>query len=123
MHPTNFLSGLAYVGEVTGKKQTYYVYRGPEHFVLASYNAGKDSYNVNVVSAETCEYIREKFGGRKKLTKNDVLNETKKPALFPQGFYALNALYALCASAQASISANDKSRELLFNVYKVKSKR
>lgn len=120
MHPKKVLSCLWFLDEVISKKQTYYVYEGPEQYVLVTVNKERATYNFNVVSEEAYEYVKRLFAGKSRITGADVLKASKKPALMKNRFDALNTLYALCASGAAKTDTRYKSNTLFFNVHKLK---
>ena len=113
------LAQLEFVGEVEAKKQTYYVYRGAAHYVLASAssNPEKASWNFNVVSREAVTYLAGLLAGEQLLKTNDILQRVKKPALIKTQFDVLNAMYALCALGDAKMDARKKKdKATYFNV-------
>lgn len=118
MHPKDVITGLVFRNEVIGKRQTYYVYEGAEHYVLVTFNKAKNTYNFNAVSEEACKYVHKLFGGASKVTAVEVLEKSKKPALIKSRFDALNVLYALCAIGEAKIDARYKGTTLFFNIHR-----
>ena len=120
MHPKKALDGLTFVNEVTSKKQTYYVYKGVEHYVLMTFNKTRSSYSLNVVAEEACEYVRRLFAGESQVTTAQVVEKSKKPVLVKENFEALNVLYTLCATGAAKIDKRFKGKKLYFNVYSIK---
>jgi hypothetical protein len=121
MNPKQLLANLEFVDEVSGKRQTYYIYENESEFVLMTVSRAKDdSFNFSIVSKDASEYVRLKFKGRKQLTVTDVLNEIKKPAYVRSRFNALNILYTLCAKKHFRIDHRYKGKELIFSNRKKK---
>jgi hypothetical protein len=111
------LAELHYVGEATGVRQTYYVFRGHQHYLLLSFKKDDDaSGNFNVVEAEAVAYVENKFRGAKGLTSKQLFEESKRTKHFRDRFVALNALYVLVASGKAAVDHRFKPSPLVFNL-------
>jgi hypothetical protein len=116
MHLKKILSNLGYLDAVKAKRRTYHVYEGDGHYVLLSKGRTTASFNVSVVSEKTVDYLRRTFGGRRKLTTREVVNESKRRVHISDRFDALNALYVLCALGEAKIDQRYQEAQLYFNL-------
>jgi hypothetical protein len=115
--------GLQYSGEVEGKRQTYYVFRGRSQYLVMSFSRSKaNAGNFNVVASHAVEYVAGRFGGKQRLTAK-ILNKTsRRPRLVRGHLAALNILYVLVAIGRAKIDARFQEREIYFNVKKAGSR-
>lgn len=117
MNPKKVLMNLIFVGEVTSKRQTYYVYENDKEYVLMTVNRSKqNSFNFNLISKGATTYVKSAFGGRLKISTSDIAKESKKPVFIKNTFDALNILYALCATGEAKIDHRYKGQRLYFNI-------
>ena len=117
MDVKHVLSALRYIGEAAGVRQTYYVFQGPQHYLLLSFK--KDNAaggNFNIVEAEAVAYVEEKFGAAKGLTSKQLFEESKRTHHFKDRFVALNALYVLVAAGKATVDHRFKPGTLVFNL-------
>jgi hypothetical protein len=111
------LSELRYVGEAVGVRQTYYVFQGPQHYLLLSFK--KDdaaSGNFNIIEADTIAYVADRYGGAKGLTAKQLFEESRRTKHLRDRFVALNVLYVLVASGKAVVDHRFKPSPLVFNL-------
>jgi hypothetical protein len=111
------LSELHYVGEAQGVRQTYYVFRGRQHYLLMSFKkADAAAGNFNIVEADAVGYAEGKYRGMKGLTAKQLFEESKRTRHFKDRFVALNVLYVLVASGKAGVDHRFKPGTLVFNL-------
>jgi hypothetical protein len=109
--------GLAYRGEASGKRQTYYVFQGDDFFVIFSFSKTKpNSGNFNIVSPRAVEYVRSRFRRSKGVTAKDVVAKAKRSGHVPNSLAALNVLYVLAAQGHAKVDARRAGPRLYFNL-------
>jgi hypothetical protein len=78
MNVKSLVQTLSYVGKATGKRQTYFVFRGEGDFLVLSFSKTKpQAGNFNIVDAEAVDYVRSRFAGAKAVTVNDVVSKAK----------------------------------------------
>ncbi len=109
--------GLVYRGEVTGVRQTYYVFEAEGSFFVLSFARSEAKYGsgyFNVVDAGAVEYVRSRFAGRKAVTAKDVVQRARRTAHAPTSLVALNVLYVLVALGEAEIVQQGERGELVF---------
>ena len=117
MNVREVLSELRYVGEATGVRQTYYVFRGHQHYLALSFKKSDAAAgNFNIVEADAVAYVEDKFRGAKALTSKQVFEESKRTRHFKDRFVALNALYVLVAAGKAAVDHRFKPGTLVFNL-------
>ena len=118
MRIKNLASGLEYRGTVSGKKQTYYVFESGKAFVVMSEARTKsDAGYFNMVSAAAVKYVRKNYAGRQDLTAKGLLTRSRKPRYVKNALQALNILYVLVATGQATRDDRFKDRALHFNIH------
>ncbi len=116
MNAKNLVQGQSYVGKADGKRQTYYVFRGKDYFLVLSFSRTKPhAGNFNVVDAEAVKYVRSRFSGAKAVTVNDVVAKGKRTRHVPSPLAALNILYVLAAAGDLSVDARRSGPKLYFN--------
>ena len=118
MNPKHMLRNLTFLKEVTAKRQTYYIYKSSEYYLLLTVSSFKpNSYNLSALPVEAVDVVFRIFRGMKGLTAKEVVNLAKKPAYIKERFDALNALYTLCAIGRATIDRrHTKGSTLYFNL-------
>jgi hypothetical protein len=93
MNVRSLSRGLAYRGEASGKRQTYYVFEGDDFFAVFSFSKTKpNSGNFNIVSPKAVEYVRSRFRRAKGVTAKDVVAKAKRSGHVPNSLAALNVL-------------------------------
>jgi hypothetical protein len=116
MKAKNLVQGLSYVGRVDGKRQTYYVFRGEDDFLVLSFSKTKaNAGNFNIVGSEAVDYVRARFAGAKGVTANDVAAKAKRTRHVPSPLAALNILYVLAATGDLKVDARRAGPKLYFN--------
>jgi hypothetical protein len=116
MNVKSLVQGLSYVGKADGKRQTYYVFRGKDYFLVLSFSKTKrHAGNFNVVEATAVEYVRSRFAGAKAVTVNDVVAKGKRTRHVPSPLAALNILYVLAAMGELAVDARRAGPKLYFN--------
>jgi hypothetical protein len=117
MNVRKLVQGLAYVGRVDGKRQTYHVFQNAEIFFVLSFSRSKpNAGNFNVVESEAVEYVRGRFAGSRAVTTNDVVTRAKRTRHVPNSLAALNILYVLAATGEARIDSRRAGPKLYFNL-------
>ncbi len=117
MDVKHVLSALHYIGEAVGVRKTYYVFGGPQHYLLLSFKKDDAAAgNFNIVEAGAVAYVEGKFGGAKGLTSKQLFEESKRTHHFRDRFVALNALYVLVAAGKATVDHRFKAGTLVFNL-------
>ena len=116
MNIRRLMQGLTYLGEVTGKRQTYYVFRANDAFLVASFSRTKRAAGYfNVVPADAVDRARARFGGRRGVTAKDVAKRGRSRRA-TGALPALNVLYVLVALGHARIDPRRAGPRLFFNV-------
>ena len=119
MNVKKLMQGLTYLGDVSGKRQTYYVFKGSDLFLVLSFSRAKRSAgNFNVVEAEAVDYVHHRFAGKSGVTTNDVVKKARKSRHVPNPLVALNILYVLTAMGRAKVDARRGGPKLFFNVHR-----
>lgn len=109
--------GLSYTGSVEGVRQRYFVFEGPDAYVVFSLSSNKpNSGNFNLVSRKAVDYVYRKFGGEDGVTANDVAERSNRSKHVPKALIALNILYILVAQERASIDGTGSYSKLYFSV-------
>src|ERR1700687_4347396 len=116
MNIKSLVQGLSYVGKAEGKRQTYYVFRGNDYFLVLSFSKTKPhAGNFNIVESEAVEYVRSRFAGAKAVTVNDVVAKGKRTRHVRSPLAALNILYVLAATGDLGVDARRAGPKLYFN--------
>ena len=116
MNVKNIVQSLNYVGKASGKRQTYYVFRGEDDFLVLSFSRTKpQAGNFNIVEADAVDYVRSRFAGAKAVTVNDVVAKAKRTRRVRSPLAALNILYVLNALGDLSVDARRAGPKLYFN--------
>jgi len=116
MNVKNLLQGLSYLDEVDGKRQTYYVFRGSNFFLVLSFSKTKSQAgNFNIVESEAVEYVRHRFRGKKAVTSNDIVAKARRSRHVSTALAALNILYVLAALGDLKVDARRVGPKLYFN--------
>jgi hypothetical protein len=116
MNVKRLVQGLSYVGEADGKRQTYHVFQGAEAFFVLSFSRSKpNAGNFNVVKPDAVEYVRTRFAGSHAVTTNDVVARAKRSRHVRTSLAALNILYVLVATGDASVDTRRAGPKLYFN--------
>ncbi len=109
--------GLAFHGEVQGKRQHYYVLSSArQYFVMSVSLAKRAAGNFNLVSRGAVDRLYRRLRGQQGLTAKLVFARSRNRRLVPTPLAALNMLYVLVATGRASIDERHRSREIFFNV-------
>jgi hypothetical protein len=112
-------SGLVYRGEVTGVRQTYYVFEAEGCYFVLSFaraEAKAGSGYFNVVDAKAVDYVRERFAGDKEVTAKEVAARARRTKHAPSNLVALNILYVLVALDEAEIVREGLHQQLVFSI-------
>lgn len=116
MNARSLVQGLSYVGRADGKRQTYYVFRGKDNYLVLSFSRTKPrAGNFNVVEAEAVDYVRSRFAGARAVTANDVAAKGKRTRHVPGSLAALNVLYVLAAMGDLTVDTRRAGPKLYFN--------
>ena len=112
-------SGLNFRGEVSGVRQTYYVFEADNCFFVMSFarsEAKPGAGYFNIVDKPAVDYVRGRFAGDKKVTAKDVLARARRTKHAATSLVALNILYVLTALGEAKIVAEGNHRQLVFAI-------
>jgi len=121
MNAKKLVRGLTYLGNVTGKKQTYHVFGGAGfYFVLSFSRSKRGAGNFNYVDAGAVEYVHKRFAGKSNVTTADVVKKTRRSRRVGNALAALNMLYVLAAMGRAKVDARRSGPKLFFNVHRSK---
>ena len=113
--------GLNYSGRVKAVRQTYHVFEAQGYFFVLSFalsKARRTSGYFNVIDTDAVEYLRQRFGGTRRVTAKEVVAAARRTRHIPTTLAALNVLYILVALRSASIVRAGKNRQLFFSVKK-----
>lgn len=119
-------SGLAFRGEVTGVRQTYFVLEAEGMFFVMSFalsEAKPGAGYFNVVTAKAVDYVRDRFSGERKVTAKEVASQARRTKHAPTSLIALNILYVLVALGEAKIVSEGANRQLVFSIRKSRTGR
>lgn len=111
--------GLVYRGEVSGVRQTYYVFEAESSFFVLSFARSESKYGsgyFNVVDAGAVQYVRSRFAGQRAVTAKEVAHRARRTSHAPTSLIALNVLYVLVALGEAEIVQQGANRELVFTM-------
>jgi hypothetical protein len=110
------VSDLRYEGEATGTRQTYYIFRGRQHFLVLSFKRNEPTAgNFNIIASSAVAYAEAKYRGARGITARQVLADARRTRHFKDRFAALNTLYVLVALGRARVSNPGKPGALLFS--------
>ena len=112
-------SGLRFRGEVSGIRQTYYVFEADTCFFVMSFarsEAKPGAGYFNMVDKAAVDYVRDRFAGEDEVTAKDVLARARRTKHAATSLIALNILYVLTALGEAEIVAEGLHRQLVFAV-------
>ncbi|MEX2122823.1 MAG: hypothetical protein WD795_02940 [Woeseia sp.] len=112
-------SGLEFRGEVSGVRQTYYVFEAKTCYFVLSFALSETkpgSGYFNIVDKPAVEYVRDRFSRDRKVTAKDVVARARRTKHAPTSLVALNILYVLVALDEAAIVAEGAHRQLVFSV-------
>lgn len=117
MNIKSLSAGLSFRGNVTGRRQKYYVFEGRDAFFVFSFSRAKPkSGYFNMVSADAVDYVQRLAGGEQGVTAQALNRRTRRPKLIGSALEALNVLYVLVAIGSAKIDRRHKDRQLFFNI-------
>jgi hypothetical protein len=112
-------SGLDFRGEVSGVRQTYYVFEAESCYFIMSFalsEAKPGAGYFNIVEKLAVDYVRQRFAGDKQVTAKDVLARARRTKHVATSLIALNILYVLTALGKAAIVEEGQHRQLVFSV-------
>ena len=112
-------SGLNFRGEVSGVRQTYYVFEAKTVFFVMSFALSETkpgSGYFNIVDKAAVDYVRERFAGVDEVTAKEVFARARRTKHVATRLIALNVLYVLAAVGEAEIVAEGTHRQLVFSV-------
>jgi hypothetical protein len=117
MNIRSLSAGLAFRGNVTGRRQKYYVFEGKGSFFVFSFSRAKPkSGYFNMVGAEAVAYVHRLARGEQGVTAQSLQKRSRKPKLIGSALEALNILYVLVAIGSAKIDHRHKDKQLFFNI-------
>jgi hypothetical protein len=113
MNIRSLARGLAYCGEATGKRQTYYVFESAAGYVVMSASRTKRASGYfNLVRRDAVARIRKSYAGRQDVTAKQL----SKRAGVRDALQALNILYVLVATGAAKRDDRYQDTQLHFNI-------
>jgi hypothetical protein len=116
MNIKSLVQGLTYLDKVDGKRQTYYVFRGHDYYLVLSFSKIKrQAGNFNIVEADAVDYVRHRCRGEKAVTSSDIVAKAKRTRHVPSPLAALNILYVLAALGEVKVDARRVGPKLYFN--------
>lgn len=117
MNIKSLSAGLSFRGNVSGRRQKYYVFEGKNSYFVFSFSRAKPkSGYFNMVSNEAVAYVQRLARGTQGLTAQALEKRSRKPKLIGSPLEALNVLYVLVAIGGAKIDHRHKDKQLFFNV-------
>ena len=82
MNIKSLSAGLSFRGNVTGRRQKYYVFEGKDAFFVFSFSKAKPKAGYfNMVSAEAVAYVKRLTGGEQGVTAQALNKRTRRPKL------------------------------------------
>ncbi|HET7756718.1 MAG TPA: hypothetical protein VFK87_05640 [Steroidobacteraceae bacterium] len=114
--------GLRYCGRVAAVRQTYHVFESQSYYLLLSFaraRTRRGSGYFNLVEKPAVDYVRQRAGGNRGVTANDVVTLARRTGHVATRLVALNVLYVLVALGQARIARAGEHRQLSFAVRRV----
>jgi hypothetical protein len=116
MNIKSLVQGLTYLDKVDGKRQTYYVFRGHDYYLVLSFSKIKrQAGNFNIVEADAVDYVRHRCRGEKAVTSSEIVAKAKRTRHVPSPLAALNILYVLAALGEVKVDARRVGPKLYFN--------
>ncbi|HYL02482.1 MAG TPA: hypothetical protein VEU54_03615 [Steroidobacteraceae bacterium] len=118
--------GLRYCGKVAAVRQTYHVFESESFFLVLSFaraRSRRGSGYFNLVDKAAVDYVRQRVGGTRGVTANDVLTRARRTGRVATRLVALNVLYVLVALGQARITRAGEHRQLYFAVRSAPARR
>ena len=117
MNIKSLSAGLSFRGNVTGRRQKYYVFEGKNSFFVFSFSRAKPkSGYFNMVDSKAVTYVQRLTRGEQGVTAQSLNKRSRTPKLIGSALEALNILYVLVAIGGAKIDHRHKDRQLFFNV-------
>jgi hypothetical protein len=117
MNIKSLSTGLSFRGNVTGRRQKYFVFEGKDSFFVFSFSRAKPkSGYFNMVSTEAVTYVQRLARGEQGVTAQSLNRRSRKPKFIGSALEALNILYVLVAIGRAKIDHRHKDKQLFFNL-------
>lgn len=117
MNIKSLSAGLSFRGNVSGRRQKYFIFEGKDSFFVFSFSRAKPkSGYFNMVSTEAVDYVRRLTSGEQGVTAQALNKRSRKPKLIGSALEALNVLYVMVAIGSAKIDNRHKDKQLFFNV-------
>ncbi len=117
MNIKSLSAGLSFRGNVSGRRQKYFVFEGKDSFFVFSFSRAKPkSGYFNMVSTEAVKYVQRLTSGEQGVTAQALNRRSRKPKLIGSALEALNILYVMVAIGSAKIDNRHKDKQLFFNV-------
>jgi hypothetical protein len=117
MNIKSLSAGLSFCGNVTGRRQKYYVFEGKDAFFVFSFSRLKPkSGYFNMVSSDAVTHVQRLTRGEQGVTAQSLNKRSRKPKLIGSALEALNVLYVLVACGSAKIDHRHKDKQLFFNI-------
>jgi hypothetical protein len=117
--PVNIRSlakGLRFCGEVSGKRQTYFVFEsGKAYVVMSASRTKRASGYFNLVSRAAVDRIRKSYAGKQDVTAKALATRSRGPGV-RDALQALNILYVLVATGAAKRDDRYQDTRLHFNI-------
>ena len=117
MNIKSLSAGLSFRGNVTGRRQKYYVFEAKDAFFVFSFSRAKPkSGYFNMVGSDAVGYVHRLVRGEQGVTAQSVKKRCRRPKLIGSALEALNVLYVLVAIGSAKIDHRHKDKQLFFNI-------
>lgn len=117
MNIKSLSAGLSFRGNVSGRRQKYFIFEGKDSFFVFSFSRAKPkSGYFNMVSTEAVKYVQRLASGEQGVTAQALNRRSRKPKLIGSALEALNILYVMVAIGSAKIDNRHKDKQLFFNV-------
>ncbi len=117
MNIKSLSAGLSFCGNVSGRRQKYYVFEGRDSFFVFSFSRAKPkSGYFNMVDSKAVAYVQRLTRGEQGVTAQSLNKRSRTPKLIGSALEALNILYVLVAIGSAKIDHRHKHKQLFFNV-------
>ncbi len=91
MNIKSLSAGLSFRGNVTGRRQKYYIFEGKDSYFIFSFSRAKPkSGYFNMVSSEAVTYVRRLTRGEQGVTAQSLNKRSRTPKLIGSALEALH---------------------------------
>lgn len=111
------LTNLTHLGKVQGQRQTYHVFEGGDHYLIASSSRSKlNAGYFNLVEKAAVDYVLKRIQGERGMTSQLIVQRARRTKRIADSLHALNILYVLVALGKAKIDRKRQGRQLYFDI-------